>query len=87
MEKTYYLVYMIFGENNKNTYSIFEYQKSRRFTARQAWNHIRHEEKKTIVTGNLSPNATIEDYWAIIKKLSLNKKVCDRYCHFEFIKN
>lgn len=82
MEKTYYLVFLNFGKNDDNTYAVYSYQKNRRFTARQAWNHIYHGDKNTVATGNLSKTASIDAYWKIIEKLNLDKKVCDRYCNF-----
>ena len=89
MEKTYYLVHLYFGDfrkSEKDKYTVYEYQKSRRFTAGQAWKHIHLEqEKKVFATGNLPPHSTIDDYWSILKKLNLSPKICDRYCTFGFI--
>lgn len=87
MEKTYYLVHIYFGKaNEKNRYTVYSYQKSRRFTARQAWNYIYNEQQKNIAaSGVLSARATIEDYWKIIESLNLDKKICDRYCTMGFI--
>ncbi len=39
MEKTYYLIHIYFGkksEGEENHFTVYSYQKSRRFTARQA---------------------------------------------------
>ena len=87
MEKTYYLVHLYFGKvNEKSRYTIYSYQKSRRFTARQAWYYLYHEQQKNLVASdNLPVHATIDDYWNIIEKHSLDKKVCDRYCTMGFI--
>lgn len=86
MEKTYYLVRIYFGEHGENTYTVYEYRKSRRFTARQAWYHIYHEQKTIFAEGKLPSGGTINDYWDIIKKLNLDEKVCDCYCTFGYIK-
>ena len=88
LEKTYYLVHIYFGEKDEeNHYTVYSYQKSRRFTARQAWYYIYHEQQKSIFASNkLSANATIDNYWNIIENLNLDKKVCDRYCTMGFIK-
>lgn len=83
--KTYYLVHIYFEKQSKNTYVVYEYQKSRRFTARQAWHHICHEQKKIYDEGILPNHATIFDYCDIIQKLNLDERFCDRYCTFGFI--
>lgn len=85
MEKTYYLIYMYFGDNLQNRYKVFEYQKSRRFTAGQAWKHIRLGNHPSRYDGCLKPSATIEDYWNIVNELHLDSKMCDRYVTFGFI--
>ena len=87
MEKTYYLVHIYFGKvNEENHYTVYSYQKSRRFTARQAWYYIYNDQHKRIAyAGKLSARATIDDYWNIIESLNLDKKVCDRYCTMGFI--
>jgi hypothetical protein len=87
MEKTYYLVHLYFGKvNEKNCYTIYSYQKSRRFTAKQAWYYLYHEQQKELAaSGDLPVYATIDDYWNIIEKHGLDKKACDRYCTMGFI--
>ena len=86
MEKTYYLIHIYFGEHGENTYTVYAYKKSRRFTARQAWYYIYHESKDIFAKGELPSTATIDDYWKIIKKLHLDEKVCDHLCTFGYIK-
>lgn len=87
MEKEYYLVHLFFGDKSEgNHYIVYSYQKSRRFTAKQAWNHIWNEKNKTVIATNKLPvNATIDDYWKIVESLNLNEKLCDQYCTMGFI--
>lgn len=89
MEKTYYLVHIYFGKKSEgegNHYTVYSYQKSRRFTARQAWNYIGNEKSENVFASSKLPaNATIENYWNIIESLGLDKKVCDRYCTMGFM--
>lgn len=85
--KTYYLVHIYFGDYRKgeeNSYTVYSYKKSRRFTVGQALKYIRHEPHEVRKTGELSNHATIEVYWDIINKLNINPKLCDRYCTFAF---
>jgi hypothetical protein len=83
VERTYYLIRIYFGDNNQNSYQVFQYSKSRRFTANQAWQHIYNN--KPLYEGKLSGNATIETKWDIIEKYKLNSKLCDTYSTFGFI--
>ena len=89
METTYYLVHIYFGKKSEgegNHYTVYSYRKSRRFTARQAWYYIWHEQNKNVfATSKLPANATIEDYWNIVDSLGLSKKACDRYYTMGFI--
>lgn len=73
--KTYHLVHLDFV-NNK--YFVFEYQKDRRYTAKQAWQVI--SEGNCLYEGDLRKRANIiDDYQIVIDKFNLDLKHCDRY--------
>lgn len=84
MEKTYYLIYLYFGKN-ENYYTVYQYQKSRRFTARQAWHYIYHEQKTIYSVGKVPWGDSIYYSCKIIENLHLEKKLCDCYYTFGFI--
>lgn len=85
-EKTYYLVHIYFGKSDEdNTYVVYQYQKSRRLTANQAWQSIHQAQLPIFSSGKLSKQATVFTYFDIIQKLNLDEKTCDRYCTFGFI--
>ncbi len=75
--KEYHLVHLNF---DKNTYSIYTYQKDRRLTANQAWEMIRHSEPEK--TGPISNHDTIFKYYDILKEFGYIEKYCDRYMTF-----
>lgn len=78
MDKHYYLIHLDF---TTDTYQVYEYVKSRRFTANQAWQHIRNN-KANYTNEKLGPYATIETYFEIVENLGLEQKNCDRYVSF-----
>lgn len=87
-EKTYYLVHLYFGcPSEGNKYTVYSYTKTRRFTAGQAWRHIRQGQLNVVASASLSMRATIESYWDILKSLNIPFKMADRYCTFGFIKS
>lgn len=87
MGKTYYLIHIYFEGSGAATWTAYSYRKSRRFTAKQAWQHIHRESNNAIhATGKIKRGANLDNYWNIIEELNLDKKVCDRYCTFGFIK-
>lgn len=85
-EKTYYLVHILFGEANKNHYTVYSYNKTRRFTAGQAWQHIRQGQLSVVASGALPTHATINNYFGILKDLDIPIKMADRYCTFGSIR-
>lgn len=86
-EKTYYLIYICFGEHYKNTYAVYKYRKSRRFTVKQQQKFLYSTEGKIKISEGVLPgSATVETYWDIIKKLGLNEKDCDSCYNFGYLK-
>jgi hypothetical protein len=75
--KNYHLIRLDFS---KDVYEVYPYQKDRRFTANQAWQHIYNH--KPNITGKLAPNATIATYGELVEKLGYDPKYCDRYMTF-----
>jgi hypothetical protein len=76
--KHYNLVLIDFS---KSKYFIYEYDKDRRLTAKQAWNYMRNNS--AVAECNLTPKSTIFDYDEIVAKHELDSKHCDRYIRFK----
>lgn len=86
MEKTFYLVSLCFGKQNKNAFKIYRYHGEQRFTSKQGWRFLNAKGKKDMVLeGQLPASATIDCYWDIIKKYNLPEKACNRYCTFGYL--
>lgn len=75
MEKYYFLIHLDFRDK---TYQVHEYVKDRRYTANQAWKHIK-SQRANYKEGVIPLNSTIEFYTKIIEELGLDQKNCDRY--------
>ncbi len=84
-EKTYYIVHIVFGKQNRNHYTVYSYRKTRRFTANQAWQHIRQGQLSVIASDNLPAHATIYSHFSILAALNVPAKMADRYCTFGFV--
>lgn len=76
--KKYHLIRMNF---NEGIYQVYSYEKDRRFTAKQAWQHIYNQ--KPILVGQLKPDATIFTYDDLVKEFGYEPKYCDRYMTFK----